>query len=121
MSCDNLPMNGNTTRQVVNQFVEKLNDPALASYLSEKVKFPNSMVDRITPVTLPSHMESVEKKHNIKDNWPVVCEPFLQWVVEDTFSSDRPNFNDADGVIFTESVEHYEFMKLRWALGWAEG
>ena len=113
MSCDNLPMNGNTTKKVVTQFVSLLNKPDLTSYLTTKVAFPNSMVDRITPVTLPEHMTSLSTNHNIKDNWPVVCEPFLQWVVEDSFTDGRPDFLSADGVIFTSSVEHYEFMKLR--------
>jgi mannitol 2-dehydrogenase len=113
MSCDNLPMNGNTTKKVVAQFVSLLNNASLTTYLTTKVAFPNSMVDRITPVTLPEHIKALETNHNILDNWPVVCEPFLQWVVEDTFTDGRPDFPSADGVIFTSSVEHYEFMKLR--------
>ena len=50
----------------------------------------------------------------INDEWPVVCEPFLQWVIEDKFVDGcRPSWDKVDGVIFTDDVEGYEFMKLR--------
>lgn len=41
------------------------------------------MVDRITPVTAPEDVADVAERLGIEDRWPVVCEPFAQWVVED--------------------------------------
>lgn len=48
----------------------------------------------------------------IDDRWPVVTEPFRQWVIEDHFASDRLPLEELD-VIVTSDVEPYELMKLR--------
>ena len=49
----------------------------------------------------------------VRDGWPVVCEPFTQWVLEDSFGSQgRPPFEDA-GVQVVDDVVPYELMKLR--------
>jgi mannitol 2-dehydrogenase len=81
--------------------------------MSEKMSFPNSMVDRITPVTTDAVRAGVKEKHGIEDQWPVVAEPFLQWVIEDKFTNGRPDWDEVEGVLFTGDVEPYEFMKLR--------
>ena len=71
------------------------------------------MVDRITPVTTSAHIEEIAIRHGIRDAWPVICEPYLQWVIEDDFSGGcRPAWDALDGVTFTTNVEHYENMKL---------
>src|SRR5439155_23060138 len=44
--------------------------------------------------------------------WPVVCEPFRQWVVEDRFAAGRPRWEDV-GVLFTDRVHDWELYKLR--------
>src|SRR5262249_4950114 len=49
---------------------------------------------------------------DIEDNWPVVCEPFTQWVLEDDFGLGRPPLELA-GVQLVRDVEPYELMKLR--------
>jgi len=76
------------------------------------VRFPNSMVDRITPVTTDDDREEVRKRFGVDDGWPVVCEPFTQWALEDSFNQGRPPFEDA-GVQVVPDVEPYELMKLR--------
>jgi mannitol 2-dehydrogenase len=53
-----------------------------------------------------------EKLQVVIDQWPVVCEDFLQWVVEDNFVAGRPQFEKA-GVQMVPDVEPYEYMKLR--------
>ena len=111
-SCDNLPLNGETTRGVILAFAKAVS-PSLADYISTNMKFPNSMVDRITPATTEAATKHVLDAHNVIDAWPVVAEPFLQWVIEDKFTNGRPNWDAYPGVIFTEDVEPYEFMKLR--------
>ncbi|GAA6524779.1 mannitol dehydrogenase family protein [Intrasporangium sp. DVR] len=111
MSCDNLPGNGDVARRMMTAFA-RLKDPGLADWMDEHVAFPNSMVDRITPVTAPEDVERLADEFGIADGWPVVCEPFTQWVLEDHFTDGRPPLEDA-GVQLVDDVVPYELMKLR--------
>src|SRR5690242_4288375 len=111
MSCDNIQGNGEAARRSFVAYA-RLRDPELAAYVSENVRFPNSMVDRITPVTTDDDREQVRTTFGVDDGWPVVCEPFTQWVLEDSFSAGRPPFENA-GVQVVPDVEPYELMKLR--------
>jgi mannitol 2-dehydrogenase len=111
MSCDNLPGNGHLTHKLVLQFAQEI-DSNLASWISENVSFPNAMVDRITPVTTPDIIDVVAEKFSIDDRWPVVCEDFRQWVLEDKFCNGRPDFESV-GVQLVSDVEPYEKMKVR--------
>jgi mannitol 2-dehydrogenase len=76
------------------------------------VRFPNSMVDRITPVTTDADRAELRERFGVDDRWPVVCEPYTQWVLENAFSLGRPPYEDA-GVQVVDDVEPYELMKLR--------
>jgi mannitol 2-dehydrogenase len=87
-------------------------DPELAEWISVNVVFPSSMVDRITPATTPADIELASKKLGVEDHWPVPCEPFLQWVLEDHFPTGRPPFEKAE-VQMVADVMPYELMKLR--------
>ncbi|MEV4709165.1 mannitol dehydrogenase family protein [Actinoplanes sp. NPDC049316] len=111
MSCDNIQGNGHAARRSFVAFAT-LRDPALGEYVEQHVAFPNSMVDRITPVTTDEDREEVRKRWGVDDAWPVVCEPFTQWALEDVFPQGRPPFEDA-GVQVVADVEPYELMKLR--------
>lgn len=111
MSCDNLPGNGDIARTMIVAFA-RLKDPDLADWVEEHVRFPNCMVDRITPVTAQADIDALRDRFGIQDRWPVVCEPFTQWVLEDHFGRGRPPFQDA-GVQLVEDVVPYELMKLR--------
>lgn len=111
MSADNLPGNGDVARRMMTAFA-RLKDPDLADWMDEHVAFPNCMVDRITPVTAPEDIERLAEEFGIADGWPVVCEPFTQWVLEDHFTDGRPPFEDA-GVQLVDDVVPYELMKLR--------
>ena len=111
MSCDNIQHNGDVTRNMLLSFAKR-QDEALAQWIEQEVCFPNSMVDRITPVTTQADIDYLENTYGIKDAWPVTCEPFIQWVVEDKFSDGRPEF-DKVGVQFVPDVKPYEKMKLR--------
>jgi len=110
MSCDNLPHNGDITKKVLLSF-SRLIDVQLSEWIAENVSFPNSMVDRITPATSADHKNYLLEKTGIEDNWPVVCEPFTQWVVEDNFCNGRPEFEQV-GVQFTDNVAAFEAMKI---------
>ena len=111
MSADNLQGNGHLTRRALTAFA-RLRDPELADWIDEQVRFPNSMVDRITPATTDSDRALVRERFGVDDKWPVVCEPFRQWVLEDSFSAGRPPYEEA-GVQVVADVAPYELMKLR--------
>ncbi|GAA3709106.1 mannitol dehydrogenase family protein [Zhihengliuella alba] len=111
MSCDNIQGNGHLARTVFTAFAEA-KDPDLAAWIREHVAFPNSMVDRITPVTTDADRAAVAAEYGIADRWPVVCEDYIQWVLEDDFPAGRPPFEQA-GVQVVDDVEPYELMKLR--------
>jgi mannitol 2-dehydrogenase len=110
-SCDNIQHNGDMTRKVLLAFAKK-QDPDLAEWIEQEVRFPNAMVDRITPVTTPADIQYLNTDLGLKDEWPVTCEPFIQWVIEDAFSNGRPNW-EAVGAQFVADVTPYETMKIR--------
>jgi mannitol 2-dehydrogenase len=111
MSCDNLQDNGYLSKRVFTAFA-RLRDPDLGDWVEHEARFPNSMVDRITPVTTDADRAEIRERFGIEDRWPVVCEPFTQWVLEDAFTAGRPPYERV-GVQVVEQVEPYELMKLR--------
>jgi mannitol 2-dehydrogenase len=110
MSCDNLEGNGDTLKRSLISFCE-LRNPQLRRWVEENVAFPNSMVDRITPGTTNADRLSLHERFGIDDAWPVVTEPFRQWVIEDKFTQGRPRFEEV-GVEFTMDVHIFERMKM---------
>jgi mannitol 2-dehydrogenase len=111
MSCDNIQGNGEVARRSFTAF-SRVKDAQLADWIESNVAFPSSMVDRITPVTTDEDRSLVATNFGIEDAWPVVCEPFVQWVIEDEFTLGRPPY-DRVGVQLVDNVEPYELMKLR--------
>jgi mannitol 2-dehydrogenase len=111
LCCDNIPGNGHVSQRAFTAFA-RLRDPELADWMTRQVRFPNCMVDRITPQTTDAGRAELSRRFGIEDQWPVLCEPFTQWVLEDDFSDGRPPLEDA-GVQIVSDVEPYELMKLR--------
>lgn len=111
MSCDNLPHNGAVARKALLAFAALL-DTELHDWIAAQVSFPNAMVDRITPMTSTAHRLKLADDKGIDDAWPVVCEPFVQWVLEDKFVDGRPAWEKV-GVQFTDDVTPYEEMKIK--------
>jgi mannitol 2-dehydrogenase len=111
VSCDNIEGNGDVARQAFTTYAERVH-PGLGEWMSTHTRFPNSMVDRITPVTTPDVIALLENESGVQDQWPVAAEPFTSWVLEDDFSDGRPPFEEA-GVLLVEDVTPYELMKLR--------
>ena len=58
MTCDNIQHNGDVLRDAV-LALARLRDPALADWIEANIPFPNTMVDRITPVTAEADVESL--------------------------------------------------------------
>jgi len=111
MSCDNVPHNGAVTRNAV-AGLARLFDPELAQWVTANVAFPNAMVDRITPATSERERRITSDVFGIEDAWPVFCEEFKQWVIEDRFTMGRPALEKV-GVQFVPDVTPYENMKIR--------
>lgn len=112
MSCDNVPHNGAICK-VATLGLAHMQDPELAAWMQDHVTFPNSMVDRITPATTAAEKESgTQSAYGYSDHWPVYCEPFKQWVLEDSFCNGRPAL-EAVGVQFVPDVTPYERAKIR--------
>lgn len=111
MCCDNIQNNGDIAKNTFCAYA-RARDVELAEWIACEVTFPNSMVDRITPVTTQGDIDELAARFAVADVWPVVCEPFTQWVVEDRFVAGRPPL-EAAGVQVVEDVEPFELMKLR--------
>ena len=111
LSCDNIPHNGNVAREMFLAFAKK-QDLELAKWIEKEVSFPNTMVDRITPVTSEIDKTYLNNELQLNDEWPVICEPYIQWVVEDNFCNGRPPLEKV-GVQFVPDVLPYEKMKIR--------
>jgi len=111
LSCDNIQGNGHVSRRAFTAFA-RLRDPGLAAWMDRHVRFPNCMVDRITPQTTEADRAELRRRFGVEDQWPVLCEPFTQWVLEDDFADGRPPLEDV-GVQIVSDVEPYELMKLR--------
>ncbi len=110
-SCDNISENGHVAKKMFGAFA-RLVDPELADWIDAHVAFPNAMVDRITPATTDEDRAELREAVGLLDAWPVVAEPFFQWVLEDRFTSGRPSYELA-GVQVVDDVRPYEHMKLR--------
>ncbi|HMC44474.1 MAG TPA: mannitol dehydrogenase family protein, partial [Caballeronia sp.] len=111
LSCDNLSHNGAALRQVVCSHARAL-DEALATWVDREVAFPSTMVDRIVPSTTDADRDAAAAALGFRDEAPVPCEPFRQWVVEDRFSAGRPAWERV-GAQLVDDVMPFELAKLR--------
>jgi fructuronate reductase len=111
LSCDNVSGNGEKLRRSVLDYAGRV-DGDLAQWITDNVAFPNSMVDSITPKTEDYTISAVASAIGAQDNWPIQREAFSQWVIEDNWSGDRPDWQSV-GVVFTNDVEGFEKAKLR--------
>ncbi|VAW16313.1 D-mannonate oxidoreductase [hydrothermal vent metagenome] len=111
MSCDNLPANGKTARRIIARLAH-LFDAELGQYVEKNISFPSTMVDRIVPATSDRDRDEISNIIGCSDAWPIVTEPFSQWVIEDDFPSGRPPFETV-GAEMVADVAPFETMKLR--------
>lgn len=131
VSMDNCSHNGTKLYNAVSEFAATWADNGLVekefvSYIDnpEKVSFPWSMIDKITPRPDPS-VEEIPKKDGVEELEPVVTSkntyvaPFVNaeeceyLVIEDAFPNGRPEL-EKGGLIFTtrETVDKVEKMKV---------
>ena len=109
--CDNVSGNGEMLATMVGGFAE-LVDPPTARWVEDNVAFPSSMVDRIVPATTDGLRAEVAEVVGFEDAWPVIAEPFRQWVLEDRLGPGLPDLASV-GVQLTGDVAAWERMKLR--------
>ncbi|MDG4904834.1 mannitol dehydrogenase family protein [Mesorhizobium sp. WSM4898] len=127
LCCDNLPANGATLHKLLLEFAKlrdlrlarqgdaglaRQGDTELASHVANEVAFPSSMVDRIVPATTDADRARIAGELGLEDAWPVMTEPFRQWVIEERFPTGRPAW-EKFGVTMVEDVGPFEDMKLR--------
>lgn len=119
LCCDNLPANGVTLHRLLTEFAALRDarlgvksDAGIADHIAHQVAFPSSMVDRIVPATTDADRARIAEELGVEDAWPVMTEPFCQWVVEDKFPTGRPAWEQF-GVTMVRDVGPFEDMKLR--------
>ena len=115
LSLDNLPSNGEVLRERLLKHVRE-HDGALADWIEARCTFPCSMVDRIVPRTTDDDRERISAQLGVIDAWPVVGEPFFDWVIEDRFAADRPEWQHG-GARFVADAKPFETLKLRMVNG----
>lgn len=111
LCCDNLPSNGDTLSRIVIQFAE-LVSAELSQWIKANVAFPNTMVDRIVPATTEADIKNLAEQVGYIDQAMIKTEPFSQWVIENKFSNDRPQW-ESTGALIVDHVEPFEKAKLR--------
>lgn len=111
LCCDNLPSNGDVVKRLVLEMAGA-RDADLAEWINREGAFPNSMVDRIVPSATEETRNRATALLGVEDRLALETEDFIQWVIEDSFASGRPDW-EAAGALFVEDVMPYEKMKLR--------
>lgn len=111
LCCDNLPANGRTLHRLLTRFAH-LRSPDLGDFVENEIACPDTMVDRIVPATTAEDRARVAATLGLQDAWPVIAEPFTQWVIEDRFAAGRPAWENA-GALLVADVAPFEAMKLR--------
>lgn len=111
MSCDNLPDNGRVTKNAVLALAHHVS-PNLSQWISQNITFPGTMIDRIVPATTTGDIQKLQDDYGYEDQAMVVAEPFTQWVIEDSFCAERPEWEKV-GALIVNDVSAYETMKLR--------
>ncbi|MBC8270527.1 MAG: mannitol dehydrogenase family protein [Gammaproteobacteria bacterium] len=110
ISCDNLSENGNATARTIGGLLVRL-DRGIAHWVEDHVQFPSTMVDRIVPKTTEADIALLSAESGIEDRGLVVSEPFSQWIIEDRFAAERPEWESA-GAQIVNNVSVHEQMKL---------
>ncbi len=112
LSCDNLSGNGGKLRRAVLQFADALGDAELSRWIADESRFPDTMVDSITPATDEDLRTEVQRRLSLHDAWPIQRERFMQWVVGHGLEHYRDVFAVA-GVTIADDVAAFERAKLR--------
>jgi len=111
LCCDNLRHNGDMLEENFLKYLSLLGDNILADWIRRTVNFPCCMVDRITPKPVPALAAEIAEKFGRTDDATILCEDFIQWVIEDDLRADFPDLEKV-GVTLTDNVDPYEDTKI---------
>ncbi len=89
MSCDNIPRQRPRHRKC-SRGLAALLDPRLADWVRTSGRLPQRHGRPHHPGHLDREKTLLAEDFGIEDGWPVICESFKQWVLEDNFPSGRP-------------------------------
>ena len=121
-SHDNCSHNGDVLKKAILFFAKRYEDEAFLNYVNEKVSFPISMIDKITPrphkaIAGMLEEDGVEDLKDLSIDHYMSCfvnaEESQYLVIEDKCANGRPAWEKA-GIIFTdrETVDKVEKMKV---------
>ncbi len=111
LCCDNMVSNGHKLGAAVRAYAERI-DPELAAWIAADVRFPNTMVDSITPATDDKVRATVAGAIGVDDAIPISREAYTAWIVEDVLPDGAPDLASV-GVVLAADVAVYELAKLR--------
>jgi fructuronate reductase len=111
LACDNLEGAGARLEELVCAAAARI-DPESPEWIEAKVRFPDCMVDRITPATTEADIAAFAAETGLEDRALVRTEAFSQWVIEDRFAGPRPEFETV-GVQVVGDVAPFSRAKLR--------
>lgn len=114
--CDNVPNNGEVLRSALREMAARVN-PQFSAWIGEHVSIANTVVDRITPASTESDVQTVSSMTGLRDLAPVVTEPFTEWLISGEFPLGRPAW-ERSGARFVDEVDTYQERKL-WFLNGA--
>ncbi len=108
---DNISGTGSAVRELVVEAARAV-DESLAVSIADTVAFPRAIGDRMVPRTTDADRRMVRRNTGVKDAWPVVAEPYRQWVLEDDFPAGRPPWEET-GATFVHDVGPWEGVKFQ--------
>jgi D-arabinitol 4-dehydrogenase len=116
LCCDNIRANGHMLERNFLTYLKHVGRHDLAGWVGDKVCFPSSMVDRITPRATPALREEVEALFPDLASHAIHAEAFCQWVLQDHFAG---LFTDNGGA--EDSVPARHRQHLDHAMGFTLG
>ena len=112
LCCDNIRANGKMLKKNLLSYLKATNQPNLSDWISQKISFPCSMVDRITPRANSDLHQEIAQLFESDNFDPIHSEAFSQWVLEDDFAGIMPDLGKS-GVEIVGDVDPYEETKIR--------
>lgn len=111
LCCDNMASNGAKLGRAVVDFAGR-RDAGLARWIEGEARFPDTMVDSITPASDDRLRRLVREATGIDDAIPVSREAYAAWVIEDVLPEGAPDLAAA-GAVLSADVAAWERAKLR--------
>mmetsp|Transcript_13681 Transcript_13681/g.34505 ORF Transcript_13681/g.34505 Transcript_13681/m.34505 type:complete len:561 (-) Transcript_13681:220-1902(-) len=115
MSSDSIVGNGDLLKSKVLERAASSSD-ALKEWIEFNCKFPNTYLDRMSAATDKTTITDLAVSHGIADRFPIVCEMFSEWLIENKFQDGergRPKWEDVGVHIVEDSLLEYSAATTR--------